>query len=238
LYIFFWFLQGWLSIPMQMTPHHTTTILRPFFWDHPGELVPEENLWSSWCKGRLTEADYETIQQGATPSGLSSAHLHIPLFFTGRMPFLPPKQQLVSNQCKRVPGKARFWNYISLLCVEWDRTISHTLSFIWPKTFSEEHCKTGTDQALAARPLPNLKTATECWQCHKFVQHNLLKSSQTANSQCFIFWKTFASISSTTYQTLQQLRPLSRENEARSITITGWTTKSLVKTEKESRTCR
>ena len=35
----------------------TTTILRPFFRDHPGELVPEENLWTLWCKGRLTEAD-------------------------------------------------------------------------------------------------------------------------------------------------------------------------------------
>jgi len=35
----------------------TTTILQPFFWDHPGELVPEENFWTLWCKGRLTEAD-------------------------------------------------------------------------------------------------------------------------------------------------------------------------------------
>jgi len=24
--------------------HHTTTVLRLFFWDHPGELVPEENF--------------------------------------------------------------------------------------------------------------------------------------------------------------------------------------------------
>jgi len=34
----------------------TTTILRPFFLDHPGEPVPEENVWTFWCKGRLTEA--------------------------------------------------------------------------------------------------------------------------------------------------------------------------------------
>jgi len=34
-----------------------TTILRPFFRDHPGEPVPEENFWTLWCKGRLTEAD-------------------------------------------------------------------------------------------------------------------------------------------------------------------------------------
>jgi len=34
-----------------------TTILWPFFRDHLGELVPEENFWTLWCKGRLTEAD-------------------------------------------------------------------------------------------------------------------------------------------------------------------------------------
>ena len=42
--------------------HHTTTVLRPFFRDHPGELVPEENFWTLWCKGRLTEADTPTIR--------------------------------------------------------------------------------------------------------------------------------------------------------------------------------
>jgi len=35
----------------------TTTILRPFFRDYPGEPVPEENFWTLWCKGKLTEAD-------------------------------------------------------------------------------------------------------------------------------------------------------------------------------------
>jgi len=50
----------------------------PIFWDHPGEPVPEENFWTSWCKGRLTEADTLKIWLGATPSGLTSAHLHHP----------------------------------------------------------------------------------------------------------------------------------------------------------------
>jgi len=58
--------------------HHTTTVLRPFFQDHPGEPVPEENFWALWCKGRLTEADTPTIRLGATPSGLTRAHLHHP----------------------------------------------------------------------------------------------------------------------------------------------------------------
>jgi len=39
----------------------TTTILRPFFWDHLGEPVPEEILWTLWCKERLTESDTLTI---------------------------------------------------------------------------------------------------------------------------------------------------------------------------------
>ena len=38
----------------------TTTVLRPFFRDHPGEPVPEENFWTLWCKGRLTEVDTTT----------------------------------------------------------------------------------------------------------------------------------------------------------------------------------
>jgi len=57
-----------------ITPHHNR--LRPFFRDHPGEPVPEENFWTLWCKETLTEADTPTIQLGATPSGLTSAHLH------------------------------------------------------------------------------------------------------------------------------------------------------------------
>jgi len=71
----------------------TTTVLWPFFWDYPGEPVPEKNFWTLRCKGRSTEADTLTIQLGATPSGLTSAHLHHAPFFTGRMPFLPPNQQ-------------------------------------------------------------------------------------------------------------------------------------------------
>ena len=68
----------------------TTTVLRAFFCDHPAEPVPEENFWTLWCKKRLTEADTSTILTGATPSGLTSAHLHHPPFFTGRMPFCRP----------------------------------------------------------------------------------------------------------------------------------------------------
>jgi len=75
-----------------------TTVLWPFFRDHPDEPVPKENFWTLWYKGRLTEADTPTIQLGATPSRLTSSHLHHPLFFTDGMPFLPPNQQCKSTK--------------------------------------------------------------------------------------------------------------------------------------------
>ena len=59
----------------------TTTVLRPFFRDRRCETLPEENFWTSWCKGRLTEADTPTIRLGATPAELTSAHLHHPPHF-------------------------------------------------------------------------------------------------------------------------------------------------------------
>jgi len=72
--------------------------------------VPEQNFWTLWCKGRLTQAVTPTIRLGATPSGwaplhpagrhsirlgatpsgLTSATSTILHLFTGRMPFLPP----------------------------------------------------------------------------------------------------------------------------------------------------
>ena len=67
-----------LSCGFMSHTHTHTSVLRPFFRDHPGESVPKENFWTLWCKGRLTEVDTPTIRLGTTPSGLSSAHLHHP----------------------------------------------------------------------------------------------------------------------------------------------------------------
>jgi len=62
--------------------------------------VPEENFWTLWCKGRLTEAHTPTIRPGATPSGLTSARLHHTPIFTGLMPFLPPNQQCQNTESR------------------------------------------------------------------------------------------------------------------------------------------
>jgi len=69
---------NWLNLENHS---HTTTVLWPFFRDYPGEPVPEDYFWTLWCKGRLIEADTPTSQLGATPSGLTSAHLHHPAIF-------------------------------------------------------------------------------------------------------------------------------------------------------------
>ena len=69
----------------------TTTVWRPFLRDHPGEPVPDENFWTLWCKRRLTEADTPIIWLGATPSGLTSVHLHhLPHFLEARCPSCRP----------------------------------------------------------------------------------------------------------------------------------------------------
>ena len=97
------------------TPDHldtTTTVLRPLFQHQPAELVPEENFWTLWCKGRITEADTLTTWLGTTPSGLTSAHLHHPPFFTGRMPFLPLYQQCQSIEAL---SKIKNWTILPIL---------------------------------------------------------------------------------------------------------------------------
>jgi len=82
------------------TNNSTTTILRPFFRDYPGEPVSEENFWTLWCKGRLTEADNNH------PAGRHSIRTNqcppppsLP-FFTGQMPFLTANQRWQSTEGK------------------------------------------------------------------------------------------------------------------------------------------
>jgi len=88
-----------LFILLYMT---TTTVLRPFFQDHPGEPVTEENFWTLWCKGRLTEADTQTISPGATPSRLTSAHLHHPPPIFYRLNALPVTQPTLSKHRRQL----------------------------------------------------------------------------------------------------------------------------------------
>jgi len=80
----------------------TTNVLRPFFRDHLSESVPEENFWTLWCKGRLTEAGTSTIWLGASPSRLTSAHLHHPPIFFYRPDALPAAQPTASVHRRQI----------------------------------------------------------------------------------------------------------------------------------------
>jgi len=85
---------------LRLVNYYTTTFLRPFFRDHPGKPMPEENFWTLWCKGRLTEADTPTMRLDATPSWLTSAHLHHPIFY--RPDSLPAAEPTVSKHWRQL----------------------------------------------------------------------------------------------------------------------------------------
>ena len=89
---------GILIHPAVWQQQTTTTVLRPFVRDHPGEPVPEESFWTLWCKGRLTEAD--------TPAGRRSIRtnqcpsLPSPIFY--RPDALPAAQQTASKHWRQL----------------------------------------------------------------------------------------------------------------------------------------
>jgi len=87
--------------------HNHTTVLRPIFRDHPGEPVPEENFWTLWCKGRLTDTDTPTIRLGSTPSGLTSAHLHHPPFLQAGCPSCCPTNNVKALKATSAFGLGR-----------------------------------------------------------------------------------------------------------------------------------
>jgi len=53
-----WWGSGVVMSGVRCNHHTTTTVLRPFFWDHPGELVPEESH-----QVHLTMLQYYTYMQ-------------------------------------------------------------------------------------------------------------------------------------------------------------------------------
>jgi len=70
----------------------------------------EKNFWTLWCKGRLTKADTPTIRLGATPSGLTSAHLPIPHFLQAECPSCHP-----TNSVKALKAKGNNNNIIIII---------------------------------------------------------------------------------------------------------------------------
>jgi len=74
--------------------NYSLTIPHPFyspFYGSPGWASARRELLDFMVQGRLTEADTPTIRLGATPSGLTSAHLyHSPVFLQDGCPSCCP----------------------------------------------------------------------------------------------------------------------------------------------------
>jgi len=89
--------QEWCYGLSYHTPHTSQPLYGPFSGTTRVSRC-QKRTSTLWCKGRLTQADTPIIRLGATPSGLTSAHLHHSPFFTGRMTFLLPNQQCQSTE--------------------------------------------------------------------------------------------------------------------------------------------
>jgi len=111
-------------------PHHATTVLRPFFRDHPGEhwAGARRELLDFVVQGRLTKAGTLTIRLSATPSGLSSAHRHHPPFFY-RPDALPAAQPTVLKHWRQLANN-------SPISPDWrqQRRLATQLLFIHPSS--------------------------------------------------------------------------------------------------------
>jgi len=74
------FVNGLQFVTSIISNHHTTTVLRPFFPGPPGWASARKELLDFIVQGEI-KADTLTIRLGATPSRLTSAHLHHPLIY-------------------------------------------------------------------------------------------------------------------------------------------------------------
>ena len=83
---------------------HTTP--QPFYGPFSGTTqvsrCQKSNFWTLWCKGRLAEADIPTIWLGATPSRLTSAHLHHQPQIFYRPDALPAAQPTMSKHWRQL----------------------------------------------------------------------------------------------------------------------------------------
>jgi len=139
-----------------------TTVLWPSFHDHPGEPVPEENFWTLWCNGRLTEADTPTIRLGAIPSRLTSAHLHHPHCLQAGCPSCRPTNSVKAlKACNDTCNKVTF--LLHILCKQQHQTDVYnkelTTNNVPKKHQQQRTCLVNTIQpTVGIRPVLMTKT--------------------------------------------------------------------------------
>ena len=86
------------------SPHHNR--FTALFPGPPGWAGARRELLDCMVQGKINRGRHTDHPLGATPSGLSSAQLHhLPILYTGQMPFLPPNQQYQSAEGKVFSAK-------------------------------------------------------------------------------------------------------------------------------------
>jgi len=74
------------------TETHTTTILWPCFWDHPGESVPEGKLLDFMAQGKIDRGRHTDHPAGRHSIRTNQCPPPPFPFFTGQIPFLLPNR--------------------------------------------------------------------------------------------------------------------------------------------------
>jgi len=95
---------------------HTHPRLTALFRDYPGEPVPERKINLDFTEARDSEWQWHQLGRMQVCTSLQTDnHASTPLlFFTGRMPFLPPNQQRQSTE-----GSSRFNNKFAVKFLLW-----------------------------------------------------------------------------------------------------------------------
>jgi len=91
-----------LFLKLFKQPHHTTTVLRPFFQDHPGEPAPEENFWTSWCKGRLIRGRHTDHPAGRHSIRTNQCPPPSPIFLQSECPSCRPTISLKALKATKI----------------------------------------------------------------------------------------------------------------------------------------
>jgi len=80
------------------TPHHTTTVLRPFFRDHPGQAGARRELLDFMVQEKINRGRHTDHPTGRHSIRTNQCPPPPSPLFTGRMPFLPPNQQCQNTE--------------------------------------------------------------------------------------------------------------------------------------------
>jgi len=87
------------SLNRYFNHHHHHNHFTALFPGPPGWAGARRELLDFMAQGKISRGRHTDHPPGATPSRLSSTHLHYPaIFFTIRMPFLPSNQQCQSTE--------------------------------------------------------------------------------------------------------------------------------------------